>query len=42
VLRVTADTNIFNHVLKLGRFGGTMIFKPADFLEIQAQAGRGR
>jgi putative PIN family toxin of toxin-antitoxin system len=35
---VTGD----NHLLKLGRFGGTKIVKPADFLEIQAQAGRGR
>jgi len=35
---VTGD----KHLLKLGRFGGTKIVKPADFLEIQAQAGRGR
>lgn len=34
---VTGD----NHLLKIGRFGGTKIVKPADFLEIQAQAGRG-
>jgi uncharacterized protein len=32
---VTGD----KHLLKLGRFGGTKIVKPADFLEIQAQAG---
>jgi hypothetical protein len=35
---VTGD----HHLLKLGQFGGTKIVKPADFLEIQAQAGRGR
>jgi uncharacterized protein len=35
---VTGD----NHLLKLGRFGSTKIVKPADFLEIQAQAERGR
>jgi uncharacterized protein len=35
---VTGD----NHLLRLGRFGGTKIVKPADFLEIQAQAERGR
>lgn len=35
---VTGD----NHLLKLGRFNGTKIVKPAGFLEIQAQAGRGR
>jgi predicted nucleic acid-binding protein len=34
---VTGD----NHLLKLGRFGGTKIVKPADFLKLQAQAGRG-
>lgn len=31
---VTGD----NHLLKLGRFGDTKIVKPANFLEIQAQA----
>jgi predicted nucleic acid-binding protein len=35
---VTGD----NHLLKLGQFGATKIVKPADFLEIQVQAGRGR
>jgi uncharacterized protein len=35
---VTGD----HHLLKLGRFGGTKIVKPADFLEIHAQVERGR
>jgi predicted nucleic acid-binding protein len=33
---VTGD----NHLLKLKQFAGTKIISPADFLEIQAQAGR--
>jgi putative PIN family toxin of toxin-antitoxin system len=35
---VTGD----NHLLKLGKFGKIQIVTVADFLEIQAQQGRGR
>jgi len=35
---VTGD----NHLLKLKQYGGTKIVNATDFLEIQAQAGRGR
>jgi len=35
---VTGD----RHLLKLGQYAGTKIVGPADFLEIQAQTGRGR
>jgi uncharacterized protein len=34
--QVTGD----NHLLKLKQFAGTKIISPADFLEIQAQAGQ--